>query len=59
LDVISRYSPTEAIFKKYDKEAGACICCDALFHSLQDVSTRYDLDLEKLLEELKKAAMDE
>ncbi len=56
LDVVSKYRPTEAVFKQYDQQAGECVCCQALFESLQDVAARYRLDLEKLLSELNKAA---
>jgi hypothetical protein len=52
LEVICRYRPTEKVFRKYDKEAGACLCCQALFESLQDVAQRYGLDLERLLADL-------
>jgi len=30
MDVVSLYRKTEIIFKKYEKQAGACICCQAL-----------------------------
>jgi len=53
LDVVSRYRQTEAVFKAYDRLAGECICCRALFESLKDVSGKYDLDLEGLLADLK------
>jgi len=52
LDVISRFKETEGVFKKYDKAAGECICCQALFDPLRKVAAKYGLDLEKLLEEL-------
>jgi hypothetical protein len=52
LDVVSRYGGTEAVFKKYDERAGVCICCEALFEPLKDVSAEYGLDLEELLSDL-------
>jgi hypothetical protein len=52
LDVVSRYRETEAVFRKYDEQAGVCICCDALFETLRDVSKRYGLDLDKFLSDL-------
>jgi hypothetical protein len=52
LDVVSRYGPTESIFKKYDEKAGVCLCCEALFTPLQTIAERYDLNLEKLLADL-------
>ena len=56
LDVVSKYRHTEAVFKQYDQQAGECICCQALFESLQDMATRYRLDLERLLSDLNKVA---
>jgi len=56
LDVVSKYRQTEAVFKRYDQKAGECICCQALFESLQDMATRYHLDLERLLSDLNKVA---
>ena len=56
LDVVYKYRQTEAVFKQYDQQAGECICCQALFESLQDVAARYNLDLEELLTDLETAA---
>lgn len=56
LDVVSKYRQTEAVFKHYDLQAGECICCQALFESLQDMAARYRLDLERLLSDLNKVA---
>ena len=55
LDVVSRYGKTEAVFKQYDKQAGVCICCHALFKPLSKVAVRYGFNLEKLLEDLEDA----
>lgn len=59
LDVVSRYRQTEAVFRKYDEKAGVCLCCQALFDSLQDVAERYGLDLVKLLADLEAVALAE
>jgi len=56
LDIVSRYGKTEAVFKNYDKQAGVCICCHALFEPLSKVAVRYDLNLEKLMADLETAA---
>ena len=53
LDIISLCRRTEAVFKSYDARVGECICCNALFESLRDVADKYNLDLNKLLAELK------
>ena len=55
LDIVSRYGKTETVFKQYDKQAGVCICCQALFEPLNKVAVRYGLNLEKLLEDLEYA----
>ena len=53
LDIVSRYRQTEAVFKKYDEKAGVCLCCQALFDPLKDVTQRYGLDLTELIADLK------
>lgn len=55
LDIVSRFRKTEAVFKKYDRVAGGCICCEALFDPLEKVAEKYNLDLQTLLTDLKKA----
>ena len=52
LDVVSRYRQTEAVFKRYDAAAGACICCNALFETLAEVADRYRINLEALIGDL-------
>ena len=49
LDIVSRYRKTEAVFKQYDKQADACICCQALFEPLSKVAVKYGLNLKKLM----------
>ena len=56
LDVVSRFRETEDVFKKYDKAAGECICCQALFDPLRKVAAKYGLDLKKLLNDLESVA---
>ena len=56
VEVIYRFRPTEAVFKRYDQKAGECICCQALFDSVGQVAVKYGLDLAELLTELNKAA---
>ena len=56
LDVVSQFRSTERVFRKYDKEAGTCLCCEALFDPLWKVAEQYGLDLEQLLGDLKEAA---
>ncbi len=56
LDVVSEFRSTEKVFKRYDKEAGTCLCCEALFDPLWKVAEQYGLDLEQLLTDLKEEA---
>ena len=53
LDIIYQHRETEDVFKKYNEQAGTCICCNALFDTLEDVAKRYNLDLEGLLSDLR------
>jgi len=52
LEVINRYRNTESIFKKYDEQAGVCICCQSLFETLKDVSEKYRIDINGLITEI-------
>jgi hypothetical protein len=56
LEVIRRHRKTETVFRKYDKQAGTCICYNALFDTLGEVAERYNLGLEGLLLELEVVA---
>lgn len=55
LEVVSKYRQTEAVFKRYDERAGVCLCCHALFDSLEDLVDKYGLDLEQLTADLQAA----
>jgi hypothetical protein len=52
LDIVSRYRQTETVFNRYDAKAGVCICCEALFDTLQEIAEKYRLDLKGLMEDL-------
>lgn len=56
LDIVSRFRATEAVFKQWDEKAGECICCNALFDSLETAAAKYHLDFAALLSDLEKAA---
>lgn len=56
LDIVSTYNATQDVFKRWDARAGECICCNALFESLDAVAEKYNLDLAALVQDLKKAA---
>jgi len=52
LDIVVKFKQTENVFKKYDKQAGACIFCEALFESIKDVAERYGLDQKRFINDL-------
>lgn len=54
LDIVSKYRTTEAVFKKWDDKAGECICCNALFESIETVAAKYKLDFSALMNDLEK-----
>ena len=56
LDVICKYRQTEPVFKKYDKQTGECICCQALFEPIRNVAAKYGLNLERFVADLEAAA---
>jgi hypothetical protein len=58
LDIVDRYPQTEAVFRKYDRQAGVCLCCQALFDSLGETAEKYNLSLEILLDDLEAAVRD-
>lgn len=55
LDVVDRYRNTESVFRKYDQQAGVCICCQALFETIGDVAAKYGLNLGHFLSDLEDA----
>lgn len=52
LDIVGKYRETEAVFKRYDAVAGECICCNALFETVKDISERYGIELQEILRDL-------
>jgi hypothetical protein len=55
LDIVARFRETEAVFRRYDAAAGECLCCNALFETLKQVSERYAIDLNALVHDLNAA----
>ena len=49
LEVIDRFRQTEDVFRRYDDEAGVCLCCEALFESIGEMAEKYGLDLDQLI----------
>lgn len=56
LDIVAKWEKTQAVFKCYDEPAGECICCNALFETVEQVCEKYTLPLEDLLADLEAAA---
>jgi hypothetical protein len=55
LSVVERHPATQAVFEGYDAQAGECICCNALFQTIEEVAAKYSLDLEVLLKDINRA----
>jgi len=56
LDIVSRWPATETVFRRYDEVAGVCLCCTCLFDTIEDVASRFSLDLKVFLRDIEKAA---
>jgi hypothetical protein len=52
LELVEFHPETEVIFDQYTKKIGICICCEALFCTLNEVSRRYEIDIDELLNRL-------
>lgn len=52
LDIVSENESTVAVFDSYTETAGECICCNALFETLDSVIKKYSLDGETLKNQL-------
>ena len=57
LDIVAKTRTTETIFRSYDKAAGECVLCNALFDTLENLASRYHLDLPHLLSRLRQEVM--
>jgi hypothetical protein len=52
LEIIELRPNAVEVFRQYEQAAGSCLLCNNLFDSLESVAIRYDIELDKLLEEL-------
>ena len=57
LEVVHQYRRTEAVFRRYEGEAQGCLLCHALFDTLEEAAAKYGLDLDRLLRDLRVAAL--
>jgi len=55
LELLELHPETEAVFERYSRRLGICICCEALFCTLQELTLRYQLDSEALMARLSRA----
>lgn len=55
LDIVEEFPQTEAVFRRYDAQAGACLCCAALFDTLTTIARTYRLPLDELVFDLESA----
>lgn len=56
LDILSRWPATESVVRRYDEQAGVCLCCTCLFDTVQEVASRFSLDPEVFLSDIREAA---
>ncbi len=56
LEVMDLYPQSETVFRRYDGQAGVCLCCQALFEPLRQIAEKYNLNLKTLLEDLEFSA---
>ncbi len=56
LDIVGQHRATEDVFRARDEQAGECLLCNALFETVAATADRYGLDLDRLLEDLERAA---
>jgi hypothetical protein len=59
LDVVEEHPATQAVFEVYDARAGECICCNALFQTIEEVAAKYSLNLETFLKDINHATKKE
>ncbi|MDD2542777.1 MAG: hypothetical protein PHH28_17295 [Desulfuromonadaceae bacterium] len=52
LELLGQHPETEAVFESYKQKLGICICCEALFCTLDEVASRYEINYEDLVAQL-------
>lgn len=56
LDVVAACRETETVFARYSEWVGRCLCCEALFDTLEQVAESHGFDLAVLIADLEAAA---
>jgi hypothetical protein len=59
IEVLHQHRQTEAVFRSYEGEAQGCLLCHALFDTLAEAAVKYGLNLDRLMQDLEKAAGEE
>lgn len=56
LDVLTWYPAAQQLLAEYDRLAGVCLCCEALFDSVAEVAACCNLPVDQLLARLRQLA---
>ncbi len=56
LDLISTFKETQEVIRAFDAQAGECILCNSLFDSLRGMTEKYGLDLNIVMQEVRRVA---
>lgn len=56
LEVLHQHRQTEAVFRRYEGEVQGCLLCHALFDTLAEAAATYNLNLDRLLQDLRETA---
>jgi len=56
LDILTWYPAAQQLLAEYDRQAGVCLCCEALFDSVAEVAARCNLPADQLLARLRQLA---
>lgn len=59
LDIVAAYPETEPVFRSLDDRAGECVLCNALFETIADLCSKYNINQAELLFDLNKAVSGE
>ncbi|HML54105.1 MAG TPA: hypothetical protein PKC79_08410 [Solidesulfovibrio magneticus] len=55
LDLVAAHPAVEAVFRRYDAQAGCCILCEALFDTVAELAAQRGLDATALTHDLSQA----
>lgn len=55
LGLVEKHPATQSVLEEHDEQVGECICCNALFQTIEEVAAKYSLNLEGFLEDTNRA----